>query len=181
VKQEEYTSVPVVLPPYFRDAYLALYPLDALQRLEAVLILRSSSQQITNVLNDWLESTVGTPARFQVLALLWAADVRGNRAVPHQEIITMLLVKRATVSALMFALEQEGLVQSVGDQKDRRRLLATITDEGKKVVQDAMERNRVRLEKAFSIFSPEELAMFRNLLSRAKEGFLQVADEKENT
>jgi DNA-binding MarR family transcriptional regulator len=176
MKNEEFSSIPTVLPEYFRDAYLALFPLAALQRLETVLTLRSTSLQTTNVLNTWLESTAGTPARFQALALLWAA----NRWVPHQEIITLLQVKRATVSALMYALEQEGLVQSIGDQKDRRRLLATITDEGKKVVNNAMEANRVRLEKAFTYagFSSEELVMFRNLLSRARDGFLQAASEE---
>jgi DNA-binding MarR family transcriptional regulator len=176
MKKEEFSSTPTVLPDYFRDAYLALFPLPALQRLETVMTLRSTSLQTTNVLNTWLESTAGTPARFQALALLWAAD----RLVPHQEIITLLQVKRATVSALMYALEQEGLVRSIGDQKDRRRLLATITDEGKKVVINAMQVNRVRLEKAFAYagFSSEELVMFRSLLSRARDGFLQAASEE---
>jgi DNA-binding MarR family transcriptional regulator len=174
VKKQEF-GTPSVLPQFFRDAYLQRFPAVALQRMETVITLRSATQQIENVLNEWFQSTAGSPARFQTLAMLWAA---GDRFVPHQEIITVLQVKRATVSALMFSLEQEGLVRSVGDQKDRRRLLATITDEGRKVVAKAMELNQVRIEKAFTGFSPEELVLLQSFLTRAKDGFLQAADDE---
>ena len=93
--------------PYMRDAYAARFPAAALQRLETVFALKATAQQMTNVLNEWLASTAGSPARFQTLALLWGA---GDRWVPHQEIIAALQVKRATVSALLFSLEQDGLV-----------------------------------------------------------------------
>jgi DNA-binding MarR family transcriptional regulator len=160
--------------PYLREAYLRRFPLEAAQRLETVFLLKSSAQQITNVLNGWLEGTAGSPARFQTLALLWGA---GDRPLPHQEIIAALQVKRATVSAMMYSLEQEGLVQSVGDQHDRRRLLATLTEKGRNILASAMDLNAVRLEKVFADLSPEELALFRSLLSRVKDGFLKFEDD----
>jgi DNA-binding MarR family transcriptional regulator len=153
---------------YMRAAYTARFPAAALQRLETVFALKSTAQQMTNVLNEWLESTAGSPARFQTLALLWSA---GDRWVPHQEIIAILQVKRATVSALMFSLEQDGLVRSVGDQQDRRRMLATITEKGKRVIISAMELNAGRLEKALASFSMEDLGLLQNLLTRFKEAF----------
>lgn len=160
---------------YLREAYLRRFPEAAVERLETVFTLKASTQQITNVLNSWLEGTAGSPARFQTLALLWGA---GDRLVPHQDIIAALQVKRATVSAMMFSLEQEGLVRSVGDQQDRRRLLATLTDKGKEIFTSAMDLNASRLQKAFAELSPEELALLRTLLVRVKDGFLKVADEE---
>lgn len=159
---------------YPREAYLRRYPLAAAQRLETVFTLKSVGQQVNNVLNEWLEGTAGSPARFQTLALLWGA---GDRLVPHQEIIAALQVKRATVSALMFSLEQEGLVQSVGDEKDRRRLLATLTEKGKKIISSAMELNAHRLEKAFAGLSPDELLLLQSLLLRMRDGFVKVAGQ----
>ncbi|GLQ46490.1 hypothetical protein GCM10007862_15410 [Dyella lipolytica] len=161
--------------PYLREAYLRRFPLAAAQRLETVFTLKSAGQQINNVLNEWLEGTAGSPARFQTLALLWGA---GDRLVPHQEIIAVLQVKRATVSALMFSLEQEGLVQSIGDEKDRRRLLATLTEKGKTVITSAMELNAHRLEKAFGDFSQDELDLIQRLLRRMRDGFVKVSNEK---
>jgi DNA-binding MarR family transcriptional regulator len=162
---------------YMRAAYTARFPAAALQRLETVFALKSTAQQMTNVLNEWLESTAGSPARFQTLALLWGA---GDRWVPHQEIIAILQVKRATVSALMFSLEQDGLVRSVGDQQDRRRMLATITEKGKRVITSAMELNAGRLEKALASFSMEDLGLLQNLLTRFKEAF-QVARQNASS
>jgi DNA-binding MarR family transcriptional regulator len=160
---------------YMREAYLRRFPQAAAQRLETVFTLRSVSQQINNVLNEWLEGTAGSPSRFQALALLWAA---GDRYVPHQEIIAALQVKRATVSALMFSLEQEGLVQSIGDEKDRRRLLATLTDKGKNIIAGALELNAQRLEKVLVDISPDELQLLQSLLRRMRDGFIKVSDEK---
>ncbi|GGA41950.1 MarR family winged helix-turn-helix transcriptional regulator [Dyella nitratireducens] len=161
--------------PYLREAYLRRFPESAAQRLETVFTLKSGTQHITNVLNSWLEGTAGSPARFQTLALLWGA---GDRAVPHQEIIAALQVKRATVSAMMFALEQEGLVQSVGDQQDRRRMLATLTKKGREIFTSAMDLNASRLQKALADVSPDELVLFQRLLTRIRDGFLKVADEE---
>jgi DNA-binding MarR family transcriptional regulator len=158
-------------PQYMRDAYAARYPAAALQRLETIFALKSTAQQVNNVLNEWLESTAGSPARFQTLALLWGA---GDRWVPHQEIIATLQVKRATVSALMFSLEQDGLVRSVGDQQDRRRMLATITEKGRRVITSAMELNAGRLAKTLADFPAEDLKSLQDLLTRFKDAF-QVA------
>jgi DNA-binding MarR family transcriptional regulator len=162
---------------YLHEAYLRRFPLAAAQRLETVFTLKTVNQQINNVLNEWLEGTAGSPARFQALALLWGA---GDRVVPHQEIIAALQVKRATVSALMFSLEQEGLVQSIGDEKDRRRLLATLTEKGKRVINSALELNAHRLEKVFVDLSSDELQLLQSLLRRMRDGFVKVANEKNN-
>jgi len=161
--------------PYLRETYLRRFSPAAVQRLETVFTLRSVNQQVNNVLNAWLEGTAGSPARFQTLALLWGA---GDHLVPHQEIIAALQVKRATVSALMFSLEQEGLVQSVGDEKDRRRLLATLTEKGRKIISSAMELNAHRLENVFAELSPDELDLLQSLLRRMRDGFVKVSHEK---
>jgi DNA-binding MarR family transcriptional regulator len=162
-------GIPSTFPtPYMREAYAARFPAAALQRLETVFALKATAQQMTNVLNEWLESTAGSPARFQTLALLWGA---GDRWVPHQEIIAALQVKRATVSALLFSLEQDGLVRSVGDHQDRRRMLASITEKGRRVIISAMELNASRLGKALADFSPDDHASFQSLLTRLKNAF----------
>jgi DNA-binding MarR family transcriptional regulator len=90
-----------------------------------------------------------------------------------QEIIAALRVKRATVSALMLSLEQDGFVQSVPDRQDRRRLLATLTRKGKKVVSDALDLNAARLQEVMQDLSPKELDVLQQLLRRLREDFVQ--------
>jgi DNA-binding MarR family transcriptional regulator len=140
------------------------------QRLETIFLLRSTAQQMENAASEWFAGTIGSAARFQTLILLWAAD---GRPVQHQEIIAALRVKRATVSALMFSLEQDGLLQSVSDRQDRRRLLATLTSKGEKVITDAMDLNAMRLEEVMHDLSSEDLEVLQGLLGRLREDFLR--------
>lgn len=162
-------------PPYVREALRRRLSGPRSQRLETLFLLKSTAQQVENAVSEWLAGTIGSPARFQTLILLWAA---GGRPVQHQEIIAALRIKRATVSALMFSLEQDGLVQSVPDRQDRRRLLATLTRKGEKVATRAMDLNAARLEEVMHGLPLEDLEVLQQLLQRLRDDFVSaVRDE----
>jgi DNA-binding MarR family transcriptional regulator len=167
----EPTDQLAIPPRHVQEALRRRLSTQGFQRLETFFLLKATAQQMENEASEWLASTAGSPARFQTLILLWAA---GGRPVQHQEIIAALRVKRATVSALMFSLEQEGLVQSVPDRQDRRRLLATLTRKGEKVATDALDLNAVRLEEVMHHFPPEDLEVLQKLLKRLQEDFVQL-------
>ncbi len=139
-----------------------------LQALEAMIALRRTTQQADNALTGWFEGAAGSPARFQILMLLWAAK---GRDVPHTEIVMALSVTRATVSGLMSALEHEGLVRSSVDSEDRRKLLASLTAKGEAVVSKGFVANLSRLRAVFASLSSAELTSFMTLLQRVREGF----------
>jgi DNA-binding MarR family transcriptional regulator len=143
-----------------------------LQAAEAVFALRIASQQAENAITEWLADTAGSPARYQILMLLWAATGRG---VPHKDIVAAMGVTRATVSELMAALEREGFVRSSGDPDDRRQLLATLTSRGEAVMSKALEVNKARLRRVFASLSSAELTELTALLQRVREGFAASA------
>jgi DNA-binding MarR family transcriptional regulator len=147
-----------------------------LQVLEAVFALRSTAQQVTNAITEWMADTARSPARFQILILLWAAKGRG---VPHKEIVTALGVTRATVSGLMAALERDGLVRSVVGREDRRNVLTSLTRRGEAIVEKAIETNQARLRAAFTAPSSDELTTLTTLLQRVRQGFSASADGTE--
>jgi DNA-binding MarR family transcriptional regulator len=166
----------VIPPQHVQEAIRSRLSAPRAQRLETVFLLRSTAQQVENAASEWLGSTTGSPARFQTMILLWAA---GERPTPHQEIIALLRVKRATVSALMFGLEQDGLVQSMPDPQDRRRQLATLTAKGRQVIGDAMDLNANRLEQVMGDFSAEELDLLQRMLRRLREDFGRALEEEK--
>jgi DNA-binding MarR family transcriptional regulator len=138
------------------------------QVVEALFAFRTTAQQVDNEITHWLAGTVGSPARFQILMLLWAA--RGS-GIPHKEIVSALGVTRATVSGLMAALEREGLVKSSASREDRRNLLAALTSRGEAVIGKAIEANAGRLRAAFASLSSAELTTFTAMLRGLREGF----------
>ncbi len=146
------------------------------QAYGALFVVRTTAQQMDNAISEWMADSAATPARFQILMLLWAA--RG-RAVPHKEIVAALGVTRATVSGLMATLERDGLVTSAVASDDRRNLLASLTPKGEAIVEKAIETNRARLRTAFTALSSDELTTLRTLLERVRQGFSVSADGTE--
>jgi DNA-binding MarR family transcriptional regulator len=146
-----------------------------LSALGVVFALRTTAQQVDNAISEWMTDTAGTPARFQVLGLLWASEATG---VPHKEIVKALEVTRATVSGLMAALERDGLVKSSVDHDDRRSLIATLTPRGRAVVEKAMEVNTAPLRAACTTLSVDELATLTSLLQRLRQGFIAIRERQ---
>jgi DNA-binding MarR family transcriptional regulator len=146
------------------------------QAYGALFVVRTTAQQMDNAISEWMADSAATPARFQILMLLWAA--RG-RAVPHKEIVAALGVTRATVSGLMATLERDGLVTSAVASDDRRNLLASLTPKGEAIVEKAIETNRARLRTAFTALSSDELMTLTTLLERVRQGFSVSANGAE--
>ena len=138
------------------------------QAFGAVFVLRTTAQQIDNAVTEWMADSAATPARFQILMLLWAARGRG---VPHKEIVAALGVTRATVSGLMAALKRDGVVTSAVASEDHRNLLASLTPKGEAIVEKAVELNRARLRTAFTTLSSDEVTTLTALLERLRQSF----------
>lgn len=70
------------------------------------------------------------------LCLLYALDRSGGKALPSQ-LGDELAVTRANISGLLNALEKINLVRREIDTRDRRHIVVIITDDGRRVLQDA--------------------------------------------
>jgi DNA-binding MarR family transcriptional regulator len=79
-----------------------------------------------------------TPPQYAVLHLLWVKDQR-----PFKEIADHLQCARATVTGIIDNMEKKGLVVRVPNPADRRSLLATLTDEGRKIQQKTPELEEI--------------------------------------
>ncbi len=137
----------------------------------ALFALRRTAQQVDNAVTEWLSDVGGSIARFQVMAILWAAVDGG---VPHKEIVATLGVTRATVSGLISGLERDGLVVSVVDPNDRRNQTASLTCKARALMDGALEVNVVRMQSAFGGLSQQEMTTFTDLLQRVRQGFAQA-------
>jgi DNA-binding MarR family transcriptional regulator len=161
-------------PPPVMEALRKRFPRRSLPALEVVFALRMTAQQMDNAITGWMADSAGTPARFQILVLLWASEASG---VPHREIVKALEVTRATVSGLMVSLERDGLVKSSVDPDDRRNLVATLTSKGRAIVERAIGSNATSLRAAFAPLSADELETLTSLLRRLRQGLIAVRED----
>jgi DNA-binding MarR family transcriptional regulator len=167
------SHLPTEPPPAVTEALRSRLAGKELDAFGAVFAVRKTAQQMTNAITEWMADSAASPARFQILVRLWAAQGGG---VPHKEIVAGLGVTRATVSGLMTALERDGLVTSAVDRGDRRNLLASLTPRGNAVVEKALEANTARLRAATTDLSSDELTTLTTLLQRISQGFAKSAD-----
>jgi MarR family transcriptional repressor of emrRAB len=161
-------------PPTVMEALCKRFAGRDLPALDVVFALRMTAQQVDNTITEWMADTAGTPARFQILGLLWASGADG---VPHKEIVKALEVTRATVSGLMTSLERDGLVKSTVDRDDRRILIATLTSRGRAIVEKAIDSNAASLRAALASLSANELTTLTSLLQRLRQGFIPVRED----
>jgi DNA-binding MarR family transcriptional regulator len=161
-------------PPTVMEALRKRFSRSDLPALDVVFALRMTAQQLDNTITEWMADTAGTPARFQILASLWASEANG---VPHKEIVKALEVTRATVSGLMTNLERDGLVKSSVDHDDRRNLVATLTSRGRAIVEKAIDSNAASLHAALEPLSADELETLKSLLQRLRQGFIGVRED----
>src|SRR5947209_4574534 len=94
------SQLPRTPPPAIMEELRRRLSGRELQAVESVFALRMTAQQVDNALTEWMAGSAGSPARWQILMLLWVARGRG---VPHKDIVAALGVTRATVSGLMAA------------------------------------------------------------------------------
>jgi MarR family transcriptional regulator, organic hydroperoxide resistance regulator len=85
-------------------------------------------------------------------------------------------IKLSSVTGMMDRLEHEGYVKRIRDKDDRRIVRVTITDKGKKAVNEVKNKRKKHLEFVLKILTGEER---RSLVGIMKKISIAVNDLKE--
>ncbi len=101
-----------------------------------------------------------TPPRYQVLKTL---DDSGT--MPLKDLAQACRCTPATLTAIVDTLERQGLASREPNPADRRSLLAKLTDEGRALVQNTVNVDRV-FDSCCSGLSPDEMVRLTELLTK---------------
>lgn len=89
---------------------------------------------------------------------------------------------QSAMSEMIDRLERRGLVARVADQRDRRRTLVWLTDEGNTALSEAQEvLSEVRLREAFSVLTEEQRGGLIEMLSLLVDAHVPRHTESEKT
>jgi DNA-binding MarR family transcriptional regulator len=122
--------------------------------------------RVDNLVTYDLESTVHRPRglswpAFQLLFVLWSGgEVESKVAAVRSG------MSRAAVSSLSNTLENTGLIQRNAVASDKRRILLSLTPEGRSTLQDALEANSAQEQKWAESLSRTEIDQLIQLLSK---------------
>lgn len=139
-----------------RNAKAAPYVLDQ----QAGFLLRQSNQRHTAIFAKLMIGDL-TPTQ-------WAALSKLREVGPssQNQLGRLTAMDVATVKGVVDRLVNRGLVGTEPDPADGRRLLVTLTDEGRALAEEAMSVARRITEETLKPLSEKERKLFLELLSR---------------
>ncbi len=123
-------------------------------------ILRQASQRHTAIFAARMAHGL-TPRQFAALAKL--AEVG---ATSQNRLGRLVAMDVATVKGVVDRLRKRGLIAAVPDAQDRRRVILDLTDEGARVIAEAVEAGRAITEATLAPLTPEERKVVLALLRK---------------
>ncbi|MDR3426734.1 MULTISPECIES: MarR family winged helix-turn-helix transcriptional regulator [Silvimonas] len=106
----------------------------------------------------------------QYLAMAMLLVDEGNQPTNPSEVSKLLDMTRTQVTRLMDSLETEGWVTRTLDKEDRRRMMLTLTDEGKAKLKMAAPVVHAVYQRAWSVFDDAGQDHVANELAHLYEG-----------
>lgn len=85
------------------------------------------------------------------------------------EIIEKILTTSGNITVVIKNLEKDGLVKKNLDSKDKRSTIISITDKGKKIIEDILPNHIENISGIFSILTDEEKITLKNILKKFKK------------
>ena len=85
-----------------------------------------------------------------------------QQSVSQKDLQTMLDIKSGSISELLSKLEREGLIRREKDEKDRRRVIVTMTEAGRAHAQQFHAQNQEK--DRFAVLNREQREQLKELL-----------------
>lgn len=127
---------------------------DIKHALKLFVVLTRALNAIQHQVKDHIKDLGLNPTEFAVLELIYH---KGEQ--PIQKIGEKILIASSSTTYVIDKLEDKGLIQRKPCPKDRRIIYATITEEGKHLMDDVFPKHEIAIQEIFSVLSIEEKAI----------------------
>ncbi|RIM73137.1 MarR family transcriptional regulator [Staphylococcus arlettae] len=98
---------------------------------------------------------------FAVLELLYN---KGDQ--PIQRIRERVLIASSSISYVVDKLEEKGCVTRIRNQQDKRIINASLTQQGRRIMDEIFPKHAETIQSTFSILTDEELQTLQNILKK---------------
>ncbi len=131
------------------------------QSLKLFIVLSRAYKAINEQVNKAIQANGLNPTEFAVLELLFH---KGDQ--PMQQIGEKILLASGSITYVVDKLEQKGLLQRIACPSDRRVTYASITEAGKKFIEDIFPEHAERIHVLMSSLTDDEKAQSIQLLKK---------------
>ena len=129
--------------------------------LKLLIVLSRAFHKVAERIKEDIRSHNLNTTEFAVLELLYH---KGDQ--PIQQIGKKILLSSGSITYVIDKLEEKNLVSRKNCPKDRRVIYATITDEGKRLMDVDFPEHKKAVHHIFRVLSPEEKQVLISLLKK---------------
>ena len=104
-----------------------------------------------------------TYTQYVTMMVMWEKEV-----VNEKDLVKALYLKANTLTELLRKLEKKGYVQIKRDEKDKRNIVISLTDEGRKLKEAAVDVPKTLMEEHW--LTDEEIRTYKELLYKLLKG-----------
>ena len=124
-------------------------------------LLRRAHQRHVALFQRIMGENDPTPTQFAVMARLYERD-----DLSQNELGRLTAMDPATIKGVVARLEERGLIERAPDPNDQRRIRLSLTDRGRRIVPDLVEKARAITAATLAPLSREEAERLVALLRR---------------
>ncbi|PAB58322.1 MarR family transcriptional regulator [Anaeromicrobium sediminis] len=133
------------------------YKWAQLRSTKVVLEIKKTTDMLEYVHSNFFEKYGTTNTKFNVLVILSKGPEEGMML---SEIGEKMVVTKANMTGLIDRLEKDGLVERVRDLQDRRKIRAVLTTNGRKFVEDLVEKYSIWIKTFMDDYDEETEQLF---------------------
>ena len=132
--------------------------------LSTLIVFTRAEQKIHKMEYETMKAGGLTPSQFAVLEVLYS---KGDLKIC--EIIEKTLTTSGNVTVVIKNLEKDGLVSKNIDLEDKRSMLISITDKGKKIMDEIFPKHVDNINNIFDILTIEEKLELKKILKKFRD------------
>ena len=132
--------------------------------LSTLVVITRAEHTIHKKEYETIKKSGLTPAQFGVLDALYN---KGDLRIC--ELIEKILTTSGNITVVIKNLEKDGYIERNPDPKDRRSCIITISDKGRKVIEEVFPEHIKNVESIFNVLTDEEKITLKNILKKFKD------------
>lgn len=131
--------------------------------LSTLVVFTRAENTIHRIEYQTIKQSGLTPAQFGVLEALYN---KGDLRIC--ELIEKILTTSGNITVVIKNLEKEGLIEKKPDPNDKRSCIISLTEEGKKIIEDILPNHIKNIKEIFEVLTDEEKNTLKTILKKFK-------------
>ncbi|WP_249630681.1 MarR family winged helix-turn-helix transcriptional regulator [Streptococcus uberis] len=132
--------------------------------VKSMVVMRKAFRTIDAKVSESYKEFELTPTQFAVLDVLYA---KGTLKIG--ELINSMLATSGNMTVVIKNMEKKGWVERIMCPNDKRSFLVSLTEEGERVIKEALPKHIERVEETFSVLTETEQEELIRLLKKFKQ------------